>query len=196
LIYLVCFAAVLCVNIIPAFTPPTWTVLVFFLSRYNLAIAPLVLCGVAGATLGRTVLSSYVRFLSDWLFNDREKENLQFVGQRLMGKTAGSAFRFALIYSLTPLSTTVLFVAASLAGIKKRYILPGFALGRAVSYTVLAFSTRLLAEEVADMFHGQFSGRSIAASSVASVAVLAFIFLDWKAVIEQKTIRFNLHVFK
>jgi hypothetical protein len=55
--YLVAFAVIFGINLLPAFGPPTWAVLVFFKLNRDLAAVPLVLGGALAAASGRFVLA-------------------------------------------------------------------------------------------------------------------------------------------
>ena len=55
--YLVLAGVVFGVNLLPAFGPPTWAVLVFFRLQSDLAAIPLVLVGALAAALGRLALA-------------------------------------------------------------------------------------------------------------------------------------------
>ena len=55
--YLVLAGVVFGVNLLPAFGPPTWAVLVFFRLQSDLAAIPLVLVGAAAAAGGRLALA-------------------------------------------------------------------------------------------------------------------------------------------
>src|ERR1700694_4316506 len=55
--YLLLAAVVFGVNLLPAFGPPTWAVLVFFRLQSSLPAVPLVLIGALSAASGRLVLA-------------------------------------------------------------------------------------------------------------------------------------------
>src|SRR2546426_6986665 len=55
--YLLLAAVVFGVNLLPAFGPPTWAVLVFFRLNSDLAAVPLVLGGALAAAAGRLLLA-------------------------------------------------------------------------------------------------------------------------------------------
>jgi hypothetical protein len=59
--YLVLVPAILIANAVPAFAPPTWTILIFFLFNYDLNPIALVILGVISATAGRGFLAWYFR---------------------------------------------------------------------------------------------------------------------------------------
>ncbi len=54
---------VFAVNLLPAFGPPTWALLVFFTLDFDLPAVPLVLGGAVMAALGRFVLANGARRL-------------------------------------------------------------------------------------------------------------------------------------
>jgi hypothetical protein len=62
--WLLALGAIFGVNLLPAFGPPTWAVLVFFRLNSELPAVPLVLLGALAAASGRLVLtaSSPARF--------------------------------------------------------------------------------------------------------------------------------------
>ncbi len=54
---------VFAINLLPAFGPPTWAVLVFCSLNFDLPAVPLVLCGALAAAGGRYLLASGTRRL-------------------------------------------------------------------------------------------------------------------------------------
>jgi hypothetical protein len=73
---------VVTVNLLPAFAPPTWSVLVYFALSYHLIEVALVLLGFASATLGRRLLSLGARRLRRVLL-PRSVANVTALGQRV-----------------------------------------------------------------------------------------------------------------
>jgi len=126
MLYIILFIIVIIVNILPAFAPPTWTLIVFFLNYFGLNIYLVIFLAVIAATTGRFFLFSYSGWLARQVFNKWEQENLKLLGKKL-GVTPLRNFLVIFIYSITPLSTTAHFVAAGLVKIKKTVILSGFA---------------------------------------------------------------------
>jgi membrane protein YqaA with SNARE-associated domain len=193
--YLLLFLAVVFENALPAFAPPTWTILVFAYAKFDLNIYLTVLSGVMGATLGRAILTHYINWFSHKIFNEEQHKNLGYLGNKF-GHTASRNFIFIFLYCLTPLSTTALFVAAGMAKIKIRFILLGFFFGRLVSYTVLVLSTKALSANISDISKGILSWKSILSSVVAISILLLFIFIDWAKLFEEKKLRLNFKVWK
>lgn len=61
--YAIALGVVFAVNLLPAFGPPTWAVLVFFSIDFDLPVAGLVLGGALAAASGRFLLANGARRL-------------------------------------------------------------------------------------------------------------------------------------
>lgn len=193
--YVALFLFVVLVNLLPAFAPPTWTLLVFFLVKFDLTIFAVVMLGVTGATIGRYILSNYINWFSHQVFNKRQEENLRYLGQRI-GRTPKTNILFTFLYSLTPLSTTALFVAAGVARIRIVYVITGFFFGRLISYTVLALSTKAIAVNIEELFSGVISWESLLSTLLGLTVILLFIFVDWQELLEHKKLKLNFKIWK
>ena len=79
-IYLAAVAAIIFMNALPAFAPPTWMALVFFLLHYNLNPVALVALGVLSATVGRGILAWYFRKFAH-LIPTRFSRNMEYAGK-------------------------------------------------------------------------------------------------------------------
>src|SRR5215204_5760875 len=73
--YLILFAIVLGVNLLPAFGPPTWSVMVLYGLNSDLPLVPLVLIAALAAALGRFLLALAFRHLSGRI-KGRTRRNL------------------------------------------------------------------------------------------------------------------------
>ena len=80
--YLILFAIVLGVNLMPAFGPPTWTVIVLYGLNTDLPVPLLVLTAAIAAALGRFTLAHAFRLLGDRL-SAKTKRNLTAAGEAL-----------------------------------------------------------------------------------------------------------------
>jgi uncharacterized membrane protein YdjX (TVP38/TMEM64 family) len=132
--FLLAIAVVLAVNLLPAFGPPTWAVLVFFSLNYDLPAVPLVLCGALAAAAGRYLLASGTRRLRP-----------RFSAERLdhIDRVQATAFadrRQALaglgLFALSPVPSGQLFVAAGLMTVPLLPLTAAFFAGRLVSYSI------------------------------------------------------------
>ena len=97
-------------NALPAFAPPTWSILVFFAIRYELEPALLIPIGVLAASSGRWLLAIYFRKLRDQLPKGWV-ENMENAGTHFRKSTSHATALF-LLFFLSPLSSAQLFEAA------------------------------------------------------------------------------------
>lgn len=193
--YVIFTLAVIVVNVLPAFAPPTWTLIVFFLNYYHLNIFLVVILAVFAAASGRYLLYFYVKKFARAIFNEWEQDNLAYLGDRI-GKKAWSNFVFVFFYAITPLSTTALFVAAAVANIRKSVLFAGFICGRIVSYSFLAFTSTLVVKELDEIIQGSFTWQAVL-TSIAGLGILLFLtFLDWRELLEHKKCRLNFKIWR
>src|SRR3954467_6577108 len=138
--YLLVFLSALAVDTIPIFAPPAWILLVVILVKFELNPWFTVAIGVTGSTIGRYILTRYIPKVSSRLVNRQEDANLRYIGTKI-GKAKWSSSVFVFLYTLTPLSTTALFTAASMTRIRRPlHIFVPFFLARLITDGALVFS--------------------------------------------------------
>lgn len=132
--YLTVVVIIALANMLPAFAPPTWSLLVFFTLRHQMNPIALVLCGVASATMGRAILAHTFRRIRDWLPKGYVA-NMEAAGAQIE-KNPSRVFGLLTLFFISPFSSAQLFEAA---GIIKRIaltpLLLAFAGGRLISYS-------------------------------------------------------------
>ena len=193
--YVAMFLAALATDLIPVVGPPVWTVMVFMLVKYDLNPWGVLAAGVPGSVLGRYLLSLYVpRFLGK-VMKQCKSDELRFAGSKLKGSLWRS-WPFVLVYSLLPISTTALFSAAGLARIKPIQILPPFFVGKFVSDAVMLFTGRYALTSSVGLVYGAFSWKDLTTITVGVVLLAAFLFLDWRRLLEEKQLRVDFRIWK
>jgi len=193
--YLAMFLAAVATDLIPVIGPPVWTVMIFMLVKFDLNPWLVLAVGVPGSVLGRYVLSLYVRQLLGKVMKQTKSDELEYVG----GKLKGSLWRswlFVLVYSLLPMSTTALFSAAGLARIKPVQILPPFFVGKFVSDAIMLFTGSYAIHSSADVVSGTLSWKGVTTIAFGLVVLGAFLFLDWRELLERKKFRLNFRIWK
>ena len=85
--WLLALGTIFGVNLLPAFGPPTWAVLVFFRLNSELPAVPLVLLGALAAASGRLVLAATARHFRS-RFSDERRENLEAAEELLVAAAA------------------------------------------------------------------------------------------------------------
>ena len=142
--YLVVILVVFGVNLLPAFAPPTWSVLVYFALSQNLNEIALIALGVISATTARLLLAwifrkNRARFPKSYVHN---LENAATHVKRSKGHVAA----IWLLFFISPFSSAQLFEAAGL--IKEVALKPlglAFASGRVVTYSIYVYGTSAIA---------------------------------------------------
>ena len=138
--YLILFAVVLGVNLLPAFGPPTWTVIVIYGLSTTMPLPALVLVGAAAAALGRFTLAHGFRLLRTRI-PEKMKRNLQAAGEAVEKRKRGSLIAMGL-FALSPLPSAQLFEAAGLTGLRLVHFTAAFFAGRIVSYSIYAATAK------------------------------------------------------
>src|SRR5690349_21498180 len=131
---LVAVAVVFAVNLLPAFGPPTWTILVFFSIQFDVAPVPLVLLGALAAAAGRFLLASGARRFRPRLSPAR-LASLSRAQEAVSSNRTRSAAALGL-FALSPVPSGQLFVAAGLMTVALVPLTAAFFAGRLVSYSI------------------------------------------------------------
>jgi hypothetical protein len=193
--YFVVFLSALTVDFVPFIAPPAWTIMIFLLLKFHLNPLFVLLAGVPGSSLGRYLMGRCVPRFSN-LFIKRSKHiELEFVGKKLSAKLWQS-WLFVFLYTLTPLSSTALFTAAAIAKVKAIRIVPPFFCGKFVTDAIMLVMGSYVIESFSTMAHGAFSWKWLftLVGGIALVGVL--LFLDGRALLQQKKFTFNFKIWK
>ena len=175
----VLFLIVLGINLLPAFGPPTWSVILFYGLNTELPAAVIVLvCAVAAAS-GRLLLAYAFRFLRGYL-PAKLKRNLAAAHDLLESRKGGMWWGLGL-FALSPLPSAQLFEAAGLAGVRLLGFTAAFFAGRLVTYSFYAASAKgLRGTSLGDAFAGIFSSPWGIALQIGMILLLALLAqIDW-----------------
>jgi membrane protein YqaA with SNARE-associated domain len=130
--YALVAAAVLGINLLPAFGPPTWAVLVLFTLHGDYFEPGLVLVGAVAAASGRLLLAYGTRRLRRFV-PDKQRENLEAAGALLTSRRGRSVAGLAL-FAVSPVPSAQLFEAAGLMTLRLVPLTAAFFVGRTISY--------------------------------------------------------------
>jgi uncharacterized membrane protein YdjX (TVP38/TMEM64 family) len=177
--YLLLFGIVLGVNLLPAFGPPTWTIIVLYGLNTDLRLIPLVLTASFAAALGRLALACGFRLLGGHL-PDKTKRNLRAAKAALEQRRRNLILGLAL-FALSPLPSAQLFEAAGLAGVRLLAFTAAFFAGRLVSYSVYAFTAdRIRNLSLGDAFRENLTSPIGIGVQLAMIILLVlFTQVDW-----------------
>ena len=182
--YVALFAIVFGINLLPAFGPPTWAVLVFTRLHWHLNPITLVLIGAVAAMSGRYLLARGARHFKGRM-PQRMKSNLQDAQTLIERKKVGAVALFAL-FVVSPLPSAQLFLAAGLLDLPLGLLTLAFFFGRLISYSIYV-SVATLADKQLGNVIGQIFGSpwSIALQIVLLVAVCFLPFVNWRRFLDR-----------
>lgn len=178
--YLVVAAAVFGINLMPAFGPPTWAVLVYYRFAHDLGVVPLVVVGALAAASGRLVLAYAFAGLREKL-PQRYVGNLKAAGEAMQRNRKRSALGIGL-FALSPVPSAQLFEGAGLVRAPLLPLTAAFFLGRLVSYSFyVAGASAVQTTAVGDLIAKSFTSPYGIAIQVALLVGLVLLGrVDWK----------------
>ena len=140
--YFLLAALVFGINLLPAFAPPTWVILVFYKLNSNLNSVAIIVIGVLAAASGRYLLALGTRALR-FKLKPKSVENLEVIRERLTRGRKGYFFYF-LFFVIAPIPSAQIFEAAALMNVRLLPITFAFMIGRSVSYSISVFGASTL----------------------------------------------------
>ncbi len=177
--YLWLFLLVFGVNLLPAFGPPTWTLLVFVRLNWHLNAVGIVVLGAMAATSGRILLALACRRFRHRL-PTKLAENLGTVKQYL-GERRSSTWAMFAIFVVSPLPSAQMFEAAGLMELPLMPICTAFFFGRLLSYSFYVGVATVADNSLDGVFSNAFgSPASIALQVGLLIAVSLLPFINWK----------------
>ncbi len=195
LYYAFVFVSSLLVDLVPFIGPPAWTVMVFFQMKYGLNIWSVLVVGVIGSAIGRYLYSLYIPLISSKFIRVQKQEDIEFIGEKL----AGNGWRiklFVLLYTLLPLPSTPLFTASGMAKIKPMHILPSFLIGKFTSDMIIVMTGDYAARNAVAISKGFLSWQSILGTVSGIAAIVIFLCIDWRLLLQRKKMRISFKIWK
>jgi membrane protein DedA with SNARE-associated domain len=193
--YLLVFIGALLFDVVPIPFPPAFTIMVFLQIKFDLNIWLVILIGVSGSILGRYILTLYIPLLAGRIFKHSKNEDVQFLGKKMKEKGWGSQM-VIIAYSLLPLPTTPLFLAAGMAKIRAVHIIPAFFIGKFTSDAIAVHLGKYASENAGSLVEGAISWKSIISLSVGLLLVCTLLFVDWRALIQRKHFQLKFKIWK
>lgn len=166
------------INLLPAFGPPTWAVLVFFRLNSDLPAVPLILVGALAAASGRLVLAATTRHFRS-RFSAKRRESLQAAEELLVGSRARAAAGLGL-FALSPVPSAQLFVAAGLLTVPLVPLTAAFFVGRLVSYSLYVAAASAAKDSLGDVLADAIgSPIGIAVQVLMLAGLVLLVRVDW-----------------
>lgn len=165
---------VFAVNLLPAFGPPTWAVLVFFSLNFDLPAAPLVVLGALAAATGRFLLANGARRLRPRFSRERlaHIDRIEATARANRRRTAAGLGLFA----LSPVPSGQLFVGAGLTTVPLLPLTAAFFGGRLVSYSIYVGAANVAEQSLGSIFTEALIsplGLGLQVAMLAALAILA-----------------------
>ncbi|MBK8601473.1 MAG: hypothetical protein IPN80_13780 [Flavobacterium sp.] len=193
--YLLVFIGSFLFDVVPFPSPPAFTIMVFLQIMYDLNIWLVIFTGVIGSILGRYVLTLYIPKIAGKLFNPAKNEDVQYIG-RVMKSKGWKSQLVIIAYSLLPLPTTPLFIAAGMARLRPIYIIPAFFVGKFTSDSILVYFGKYGAKSAENLLQGVINWQSILSLLIGVFLVGTLLFIDWRALIQKKEFKLNFRIWK
>jgi uncharacterized membrane protein YdjX (TVP38/TMEM64 family) len=177
--YLILFAIVLGVNLLPAFGPPTWSVIVLYGLNSDLQLVPLVLTAALAAATGRFLLALACRHLGGWI-KGRARRNLD-AARKALERNRRNAILGLGLFALSPLPSAQLFEAAGLSRVPLLGFTAAFFVGRTISYTIYAATAKGISDtSLGESFRHTLTSPLGLGLQILMIALLvAFTQIDW-----------------
>lgn len=178
--YAILFAVVLAINLMPAFGPPTWAVLVLYGLNSNLPVAPAIMVAAVAAALGRYLLARSFGLLGHRV---PLKMRLNLSAAREAFEQRERAKFLALgLFALSPLPSAQLFEAAGLTQVRLVPFTIAFFAGRVVSYSIYVLGAReLRSRTLGAAFEETLRSPVGLGAQILMIGLLVALFkIDWR----------------
>jgi hypothetical protein len=186
--YLALVGVVFGANMLPAFAPPTWSLLLFFRLQSHIPAVPLVLIGALAAASGRLVLAFGSRRFRDHLSAER-LEHLAAAREALAGGRKRALAGLGL-FALSPVPSSQLFIAAGLVDVQIVPLTAAFFAGRIVSYSIYITAASAVQHSLGSAITGAFTSPLGIALQLAMLAgLVALMRIDWATVLVKRSRR-------
>lgn len=177
--YIILFLIVFGINLLPAFAPPTWSILVWFRLTTDVSTVLLVIIGAAAAAMGRYLLARLFRYFAH-LLSERTRRNME-VAREALERRKGNMWVVLGLFAMSPIPSNALFEAAGLAGMRLLGFTAAFFAGRLVSYSVYTYAAGTVRHtSFGDTLREGFTSPVGIAIQLALIAALvAMTRIDW-----------------
>jgi membrane protein YqaA with SNARE-associated domain len=181
---LIAFGVVFIINVIPYFMPATWTVVAFFLIVFHLPFWPLCIGCAVASTGGRCVLAFASSRWGRRLLSPRQRQNVSALGTWLNQRAGWRKTLAVFLYSIGPIPSNQIFIAAGLANAWIQPVAAGFFLGRLLSYPFFAATAKGINDHFDNLFIRAWRDPKTLFLELLSIAIIiAFTKIDWPRVL-------------
>lgn len=178
-VWLLVWGLAVAINVVPAFMPPTWALLVYFHVGHGLDVLPLAIVGAFGSTVGRALLALLSRAVGERIVPARWRENITALAATIAERPAIGLPSLAL-FTLGPVPSNHLFIAAGLAHAPLAPILAFFAITRFASYVIWVSAATVAADSLQEVLGPRLGSGLAAVMQLAGFLLLILVMqIDW-----------------
>ena len=193
--YLLVFVGALLFDIVPFPFLPAFTIMILLQISFHLNIWLVIIAGVLGSVIGRYILILYTPSISNKYFKKSKNDDVQFLGTKMKeNKWKGQII--VLAYSLLPLPTTPLFLAAGMSKLNAKYIIPAFFIGKFTSDTFVVYAGKYASENAHNIVQDALSWKSVASLLFCLFLLFCIFFIDWRSLIQKKKLVWKFKILK
>ena len=193
--YLLVFVGALMFDIVPFPFPPAFTIMILLQITFHLNVWLVIIAGVVGSVLGRYILILYTPLISNKYIKKSKNEDVQFLATK-MKENIWKGQLIVLVYSLLPLPTTPLFLAAGMSRLNAKYIIPAFLIGKFTSDTLALHAGEYASENAHNIIQNALSWESVASLLISLLLIFCILFIDWRSLIQKKKLVLKFKIFK
>jgi uncharacterized membrane protein YdjX (TVP38/TMEM64 family) len=184
--YLILFAVVFGINLMPAFGPPTWSVIVLYGISSDLPLPGLVVTAAVASSSGRYILAHGFRLFANRL-SEKTRANLAAAREAFERKRHHNLMAL-IFFIVSPLPSAQQFGAVGLAGVRILPFTLAFFVGRLFSYTFYAGGAELVDHNTSlgDTFRASLtSPLGIVVQIVMLAGLVALAKVNWAHVLRR-----------
>lgn len=184
--YIILAVFVLGMNVVPAFMPPTWTILVFFFLTYNLLPLPVIIIGAVAATSGRVILYFLARNHFIKLLPKSSQQNMSDFGKYFYSHKH-ITIPALLMYAFLPIPSNQIYISAGFAKLNIKLIATLFFFGRLVSYSSWIATAHIASKTMSEIFTRNFTSANRILIEVISLCLIyLFTIIPWRKLTDGK----------
>ena len=189
------FVGALLFDIVPFPFLPAFTIMILLQINFHLNVWLVIIAGVVGSVLGRYVLILYTPSISNKYIKKSKNDDFQFLGTKMKeNKWKGQII--VLAYSLLPLPTTPLFLAAGITKLNAKYIIPAFLIGKFTSDSFVLHASKYASENAHNIMQNVLSLKSVASLLFCLFFIFCIFFIDWRLLIQKKILLWKFKILK
>ena len=189
------FVGALLFDIVPFPFLPAFTIMILLQINFHLNVWLVIIAGVVGSVLGRYVLILYTPSISNKYIKKSKNDDFQFLGTKMKeNKWKGQII--VLAYSLLPLPTTPLFLAAGITKLNAKYIIPAFLIGKFTSDSFVLHASKYASENAHNIMQNVLSLKSVASLLFCLFFIFCIFFVDWRLLIQKKILVWKFKILK